>query len=323
MHTQTFHRRHLAVPALALAAALGLGACGPGATAASQSGGGTTAPPTGRGGGAGGGTGSGRGFPGVGGLVADVTGSTAQVQSTTSQTAVTWTRSTRFSSLTPTSASAVHVGDCVTARPAFTGRPSGTATATPVPTATTAGATTMVAAATVELFPASSGQCLPTGLGGAGGGAGGFGGTGGGRGGASGTGTPTGGPGGQNGFRGGAGRGTIGTVASVASGSFVVRPVVLRGPNGPAGTPLAPVTVTWDSATTFTRLQAAAATAVKVGVCVTAIGKTDSTGALTAMSMQVSQPVGGSCTTGRGFGGRGGFGGGTGTGAGRTGATSG
>jgi hypothetical protein len=89
---------------------------------------------------------------------------------------------------------------------------------------------------------------------------------------------------------------------------------VLRSPNGPNGTPLAPVTVTWGSATTFTQLQGAAASAVRVGVCVTAVGKTDSTGALTAASMQVSRPVGGSCTTGRGFGGFGGRGGPGGTG---------
>ncbi|WP_076258992.1 hypothetical protein [Intrasporangium flavum] len=304
--TQPLPRRRVAVPVLTLVAALGLGACGPGATAASQSGG--TAVSTGRGGDSGSGTGSaggfgsGRGFPGAAGLVADVTGSTAQVQSTTAQTAVTWTRTTRFTSLAPTTAAAVRVGVCITARPAFAGRPSATGTGTPTPTPTATGVAPTVAAATIELFPATSGQCVPAGFGG------------GNRVAPTGSPTATGAPAGQNGLRGG-GRGTVGTVTAVESGAFTVRPVVLRGPNGPGGTSLAPVTVTWGASTTFTTLQAATASAVRVGACVTAIGRADSTGAVTAASMQVSRPVGGSCTTGRGFGGRGGFGGGPGAGA--------
>ena len=80
-----------------------------------------------------------------------------------------------------------------------------------------------------------------------------------------------------------------------------------------AGATAAPVTVDYTSSTLFTSLTAASASAVKVGVCVTAQGRTDDTGALTARAIAVSAPTNGTCQSG--FGGRG-FGGGRGTGGG-------
>jgi hypothetical protein len=300
--------------ALALASVLALAACGSGASPTGAPAPGQTSNQGGQGSqgatGAGrfGGQG-GRGFPGASGLVADVTGSTAQVQSPQSQTAVTWTKSTRFTAQLKTTAAQLRVGDCVTARPA---RQAGTpgSTGTPAPSATDE---SNFAAATVEIFPATNGDCSVTGLAGVPGG-GGFGGGGfGNRTGAPGATTPprgTGAPNGGNGF-GGQARGTFGKVTALSGGSFTVDPVARRAANGTATTASSPVTVTYAATTTFTSLGSAAASAVKVGVCVTALGKTDDTGAVTATSIQVSQPVGGSCTTGFRLGG----------GAGRPGAT--
>jgi hypothetical protein len=250
----------------------------------------------------------------VSGLVADVTGSTAQVQSATSQTAVTWTKSTAFTAQVTTSASMLRVGDCVSARPARpagAGGPGSTATGTPAPSPTASASPSTVAAQTVEIFPSIGGSCaagLAGGLG-FGGGAGGFGNrTGAPRptrtDGQSATG-PGGAQGGPNGF-GAQLRGAVGTVTELGNGTFTVEPVARRG-TGTATTPAASaVTVTYAASTTFSTLTKAAASSVKVGVCLTAVGKTDDTGAVTASAVQVSQPVDGSCTTG--FRGAGGFG---------------
>jgi hypothetical protein len=246
----------------------------------------------------------------VSGLVADVTGSTAQVQSTTSQTAVTWTKGTTFTEQAATSAAHLRVGDCVmarAARPANAGTPGSTATGTPAPTATTGAGDSTVAAETVEIVPTTGGSCTAGALGGGFG----FGGAGNRTGGtrpptatngAGGAGTATGGPGagGQDrtqGFR-GQGRAAVGTVTALQNGSFTVAPIAGRGPSGATAANTAPVTVTYTPSTTFTTLEKAAASAVRVGVCLTAFGKTDDTGAVTATAVQVSPPVGGTCTTG-------------------------
>ncbi|HKT56904.1 MAG TPA: hypothetical protein VJR25_09035, partial [Microbacterium sp.] len=103
----------IATAAIAVVAVLGLAAC-------SASNGGTPAPaasstgnPNSRFGGTPGGA-----FPGAAGTVAAVSGSTAQVQGVSSQTAVTWTSATRFTAQQKVAAVALKVGDCVVARPA-------------------------------------------------------------------------------------------------------------------------------------------------------------------------------------------------------------
>jgi hypothetical protein len=232
------------------------------------------------------------------------------VQSATAQTAVTWTKTTAFTSQVTTSASKLRVGDCVSARPARTGGSGSDATGTPAPTPTAAPGDVTVAAQTVEIFPATGGSCaanLGGGLGFAGGGFGNR--TGGprpttpdgssttGRGG-----TPQGAP---NGF-GGQVRGAVGTVTALGNGAFTVAPVARRETGSATTAATGPVTVTYAASTTFTTLTKATPSSVKVGVCVTAIGKTDDTGAVTASSLQVSQPIDGSCTSG--FRGAGGFG---------------
>ncbi|GAA2479225.1 DUF5666 domain-containing protein [Terrabacter carboxydivorans] len=282
---------------VAAAAALGLAGCSSATQSASVSGSGQTAA-TGASPGAPG-AGNAR-FPGVSGLVAAVTGTTAQVQGPTQQTAVTWDRTTRFTDQVASTASAVKVGECVMARPAR-GAVGGS---TGGPQASTPSSTT-VAAATVELLPTQGGTCSFGALGGFGG-----------RTGTRPSGSPSGSTSPQTGGAGGpagAGRrgfGAVGTVSAVGSGQFTVTPVNPAG-GASSSASSSPVTVTYTSSTVFTRLAAANASAVRVGVCVTAQGRTDDTGALTARAVAISAPTNGTCQSG--FGGRG-FGGGRGTG---------
>ncbi|MDL9978873.1 DUF5666 domain-containing protein [Microbacterium candidum] len=290
--------RRLALVALVVAAGLGLAGCAasnapsPAASAAQG------APNGDQGGGFGGGqNGGARAFPGTSGLVAAVSGSTAQVQSAQRQTAVTWTSSTTFTTQVAGSTSDIAVGDCVVARPARTGTGGSSGSGG----SGGSGATT-VAAATIAITTPTNGSCTA-----------GFGGFGGQR--PSGAPTPRPSTGSGNGTgapRGLGGFGATGKVTSVGSGSFVVSMT--------RGSTTRDVTVTFTSSTTVTKQQAGSAADVVVGTCVLALGKTDDTGALTANSIAVSPAVNGACTNG--FGGRGGgngFGGGNGGGNGGTG----
>lgn len=256
--------KSLALAALAGGLALSMTACGSSSPAKAAS---TTAPQDGtkaRPGGA----------PGVNGLVAEVSGSTAQVQSASSQTAVTWTASTTFSQEVTVTAAAVQVGDCVQAsraRPTSSANPS-------------APSSSAIDAATVRIISAAGG-CTAASLGGSNPGV------------SPRTfpsGAPSGSPGGR---RGGLGAFmTIGTVSSASSTGFVVTPVARPGATA------SPVTVTVSSSTTYTETQSATATDVKTGICMSANGTTDSTGALTAKRITLSQPVNGTCTAGGRFG---------------------
>ena len=182
----------VSLAALALTGALALGACGSSSSAS------TPAPSASR---SGSGQGGGGQRAGAAGLIAAVTGSTAQVQSTSSQTAVTWNDKTTFSKTVPATAAALKVGQCVSARAATSG--SGNAANGG------ASAPTSIDAATVALSDPVGGSCA---------------GPGGGQGGPSGgAGTPSPRPSRSGGFDGrGFGGGAFGTVASVGSGSFTV-----------------------------------------------------------------------------------------------------
>jgi hypothetical protein len=259
------------------------------------------------------GGGGGAAFPGASGLIAAVDGSTAQVQSTSAQTAVSWTSTTAFTQQVAGTSADVAVGSCIVARPA-----TGTSTST---------SSTTLAAATIEVVPETNGTCAAglTGMaGGPGGRREGSGtpgagqGDGSGQGARNGQGRPSGAPTPGAGGRGFAGFGVTGSVTAVEGGSITVsvqrfaRSGATASPTPQASTQ----TVTWSSSTTFTKLQKADASAVVVGQCMTALGKTDDTGALTATAIAVTPPVNGSCSSG--FGGRGqggrGSGGGSGTG---------
>ena len=64
--------------------------------------------------------------------------------------------------------------------------------------------------------------------------------------------------------------------------------------------------VTTTSSTTVSVTEEAGPAALTTGRCVVATGEADSTGAVTATALAVSDPVDGTCTVGFGGGGRGG-----------------
>jgi hypothetical protein len=88
-----------------------------------------------------------------------------------------------------------------------------------------------------------------------------------------------------------------GTVSSV-SGSTLVIAAQQPGSNGTTTNR----TVTTDSQTKITTQQTTNSQSLKVGLCVTAQGSTDSSGTVAASSVRISDPVNGQCSVG-GFGG--------------------
>jgi hypothetical protein len=254
---------HLVIACVALG--LALSACGSG----SSTGNGNPAAVTqqnGEGGAAGGAPG---GFPGGSGKVAAVAGSTAQVQGQNGQVAVTWTSSTRFTQQVAASVKDLKVGDCVTAMPAAS--------------STGSSDTSSVAAASVRISAPVSGSCTVgvRGQGGQGGGT------------RTGQGTPPeGAPSGAptDGARRG-GFGAFGKVTAVRGTGFTVEST------RPGATDTSKVSVTTSGDTTWTRSGKTTAKDVKVGSCVASMGKSDNTGAITAATIAVSQPVNGACTT--------------------------
>lgn len=296
-----------AAPAL-LAVALLCAACGGGSpTVASTAG--ATSPSGGSSGGSGPGARQVR-MPGASGLVAAVEGRTLQVQGNSEQTAVTYTASTKFTHEVAATLADVTVGVCVVARD----------TATQGSTPGTSGSTgqSPIHATSIGISSPVQGRCT-----------GGFAGAGGGFGrGAGRSGTPgatrsrpatppTGGRGSEgrppNGF---GGRGVLGTVTALDGGTITVQTVFPGDFDGRTSTGTATSTpttrtvrVATGSSTTYTRTATTTSRSVVVGVCVTALGRADDTGAVTATSIAVRPAVNGSCT---GLGGRGN---GSGTGA--------
>jgi hypothetical protein len=139
--------------------------------------------------------------------------------------------------------------------------------------------------------------------------------------------------GGTNGSRGSgagfAGFGGVvsGKVKSVSGSTFVVEVTEFVGrPGGTrtsgtsgttSGSVSAPATTTASStvtvtpSTTYTKTVIATSSSIKVGLCASAFGPADDTGAITAAQVRLSQATDGTCSTGfgGGFGGFGGFGG--------------
>ncbi|MCU1622954.1 MAG: hypothetical protein JWL79_1799 [Frankiales bacterium] len=258
---------------LALVTILGVAACG--------GGGGTASPPQQSAGAQPSGAPQQPRTPVTSGLLAAIDGHTLQVQSSTAQTAVTWSATTSFSDTVPASAAAVNVGSCVTVRDS-TVRP----TSTPAPSATRP---TTITAVSVSVSAPVNGACT-----------GGFGGGGGGRGTPpSGFVRPSGAPGGAGGGgRGGfGGGGAFGKVVSKSSSGFVV-----QGSAPGQTTSAITTTVTSTATTTYTTQQKATSTALKVGECVSARGQSDSSGTVAASSIAISAATNGTCTTGFGAG---------------------
>ena len=204
------------------------------------------------------------------------------------------------------------VGSCVTVlEPATTGTATGSAGSAPA---------TQVTAASVEVRPATNGECA-AGFGGAGGGA--PGGPGARRHSGRGadrrsTGTATNGTGGRGGADFGR-RAVAGLVTAVSGDTITVQETTRARGNGTASSTATAspttttVAVTTTSSTTYTAQKAGAATDVAVGVCASALGKADDTGAVAATSIMLRPATNGACTTGFGGGPGGGRGGATGT----------
>jgi len=302
----------LAAPVLVLA----LAACGSGSSGAGSGAGSATAAPassavgangSGGGGANGGGGNGGRRQPGVVGQTVELAGDTLQVRTAEGQTAVQFSATTRITEQRAATAAAVTVGACVVA----VGSPDAGGTG--------------VAAQTVTVSAATSGQSCAADAGrGFGGGGGGFGG------GARGTrtGQPGGGPGagqpgGQPGGNGGAPTTPIatafGTVTAVtptsvtltgglrtfarqAAGSSGARPT---GSTSESPT-LSPVTVTLTATTRVNSTVVVPSSALAVGQCVTAQGPSNDIGTVTAGAISIRPAAAdGTCTTGfGGFGGR-------------------
>lgn len=236
-------------------------------------------------------------FPGARGRIAEVDGTTLQVQSTTSQTAVTYTARTTLTKVVAGTLRDVTVGECVTVRSA-TAPGSATSTATTGP----------MTAATISLSQPVNGTCafgiageagagFPGGLGDASGrtrtftpGAGGL---------------PSGRPTGPGaGFR---QLGVTGKVLSVSGDAISVQPDGRRFAGGSTATPTpteAPQVVDATAATTVTTTVPAKAADIAVGECATAIGAASDTGSIAATRISLEQPVNGQCPV-AGFGGTG------------------
>jgi hypothetical protein len=283
-------RRILALAALGVAAVT-LAACGSSSSASTTS---TTKAKA-----AGGGRGrfgAGGARPGTSGTIAAITGTSLEVQNpTTGQTTVTYTSATTFDQTVSAAASGVTVGSCISAfgKPTSTSSTGKSAFGGPV------------TATTVTISQPVSGSC--TGGFGGGGFGGGAGGTG--RPGGFTRGTGAGGraPGGAGRFRGGAGGqfgAASGQVTAVSGSTATVSEV------NPSTKATSSVVITLTASTTYSQRTSATAADLAVGKCATAIGTADSTGAVTARSISLSQPVSGSCTSGFGGFGRGGGGGG-------------
>ena len=231
--------------------------------------------------------------PGASGSIAAITGTSLEVQNTsTGQTTVTYTPTTTFTQTVPGSLSDVVVGGCISA---FSIPAHGTS----APASTTPSATAPVDATTVSITQPVNGSCR-------GGFGGGFarpaGGSGHFPGASSGT-TPGGGTRPPGAARRGFGGGASGSVTAVSGSTITVQEI------NPSTKATVDRTVVVSATTTFTQVVSAQATDLAVGLCVRAIGPADSTGAVTATSIGISTPGPNGCTAG--FAGRGRFGGGS------------
>ena len=300
--------RYLLLVTAAVAVAALVAACGGGA---SGSGGSTssTSPSSAGSSAAGSGTGSGAGFgggPAASGVIAAVQPGNIEVQSSTAgQLTVDFTSTTRITQTVAASLADITVGSCIVAIDAVT-------------TGSSASTSTAASPTTITVDPAVNGSCTRTG------GGGGFGGT-------RPSGFPTDRPSGSRSFPtnrpsgSGFSRGnfasaiTSGKVTAVSGATITVAAVNFARPSASASVSASPTTttktITVGSSTKITKTAAVTSAALKVGLCASAQGSTDTSGTVAATSIALTSPdSNGSCET-TGFGGRfGGFGGGSGAG---------
>ncbi|MGA3220688.1 MAG: hypothetical protein ABSE77_16670 [Acidimicrobiales bacterium] len=105
--------------------------------------------------------------------------------------------------------------------------------------------------------------------------------------------------------------GAFGKVTSVSGSTIKIQGISFAGFGGrPSGTSTSRPTTTpktssqtvvVSSKTTYSKTERITSGALKVGECATAIGSTNDIGVVTATRLTITQPVGGSCSTGFGF----------------------
>lgn len=262
--------------------------------------------------------GTNRTFPGASGQIADVTGKTLQVQNTSTQTAVTWTDSTKITNSVSATKADLSVGDCVQIRDTAQESVSGAGgTSDPVagqPTpAAIVDANAAIEASSVAISDAVDGACTS--------GIGGLPGLGGSRPQGAPQGMPQGAPQGApqgmpegapsgagsgtrpDGARGAFGGGANGKVVKIDGDAVTVESTRPAMPSSDGSTSTGEATtttrtVTLTSGTTYTKTVSATASALKVGSCVTALGTADDAGAISATSIAISPAVNGACTGG-------------------------
>ncbi|MEI6622950.1 MAG: hypothetical protein WCP28_13690 [Actinomycetes bacterium] len=230
--------------------------------------------------------------PGANGLIAEVTGTTLQVQGTNSQTAVTYSASTTITKDVTVTLAGVKVGQCVNAN----GTPD-------------ANGGSALTATNVRISDPVNGVCTggfgdpnggqPGGQGARPGGPGGPDGYGGQRPSGAPSGMPSGGPPGGQGFAFATGKVTSTTATTIV----LTGRLMARGPAASASPADVPVTVTVGADTKYNQIVKATPAALVVGQCARAIGPSDTKGILAATMITVTTPVNGVCETG--FGGRG------------------
>ena len=213
--------------------------------------------------------------PAASGVIAAITGRTLQVQSSSDQTAVTYSAKTKFTAQRSTNLAAVTVGSCIVA----TAKSSATGT-TPLHSIT---------AQSVRIEPAHNGSCGggPGALGSPGGGAP--------------TGFPTNLPSGavQGAPPSGAPKGTRAMAGSAIAGKVTAVhgstiTVAMTMP-GASSTTTGSVHVT--DATGYTRTASATHEALQVGLCAVVIGTANNTGAVAATRIALTHKTNGSCNS--------------------------
>lgn len=262
----------LGVLAVGALLAVTIGACGGKGPASNTTA--TTSPTTS-------GTGTGSRFPGATGEVAAINGNSMEVQNQqTGQVTVSWTSSTVFTKTVSVAGSSIVAGDCITA------------------TGSTASGTLVATSVTISQ-PDSSGSCNRA----LGPGGGGFGsrfqrGS-----------TPPSSipnrtlPAGAANFAFASGKVTSVSPTSLVVLGFSSSGFGRRGTTGttpPTSVPATDVTVDVNPSTRYTQTQPADAAALAVNDCVSAVGPSDDTGAITAKTVRITPMGPNGCSTGLG-----------------------
>lgn len=269
--------RRWAVPLAVVGVAVAVTACS-GSSKASAPPPAVSQPASATGSGSSSGSGGGGAPPAAFGTAAAVSPGNLEVQNpTTGQTTVTYTTATVFTQTKAVTRSALAVGQCVVAL--AVGRAAGTASASPAapssPAAPPSGPVSFTAA-TITISQPVNGSCTTAGFGG---------------GGARPSGSPRTFPSGSRppggGF--GAAERAMGKITALKGSSLTVQADRRSGST-------VNDTVTVAVTTAFTETGRATASALRVGECVTAVGPTNSTGAVAATRIAISNPGPNGCT---------------------------